>query len=125
MKLKQLKSIIQKEIQTLKEQGGIQAPGPVVPSMGPGNTSSGNMGGVTSYSGPSVPSAACMGAINNFNRITRNMSPAGFTNEGMNENHLITENIWERFKGAIHKLATNCGVQYDMSGGPVGSNEGQ
>ena len=80
------------------------------------------MGGVTSHSGPSVPSAACMGAINNFNRITRNMSPAG---QMMNENHLITENIWERFKGAIHKLVTNCGVQYDMTGGPVGSNEGQ
>ena len=96
MKINKLKQIIQKELKTLKEQR-MRAPGPAMPSMG------GMSNPKPSVS--SMPSAACLAAIN---------SAASMSNNGQ-----LNENIFKRFKGALHKIFTNCGSQYDMSGGPV------
>ena len=95
MKKSELKNIIKKEINRLKEQR-MRTPGPAMPSMG----TSGQKPSVSS-----MPSAACLAAIN---------SAASMSNNGQ-----LNENIFKRFKGALHKIFTNCGSQYDMSGGPV------
>ena len=101
MKINKLKQIIQKELKTLKEQR-MRAPGPAMPSMG------GMSNPKPSVS--SMPSAACLAAINNAASMTNSMGQLSEKRTKLNEN------IFKRFWGAIHKVATNCGSQYD---GPV------
>lgn len=111
MKASQLKKIIR---QLIKEQRSMPpnrlGNAPISPgmSMGSGPTT----GGVT----PNVNMAACANAISNAGRL---MGQAQSNQSSMNENVLLTENIWKRLRGAIKKVVTNCGDLYDESGGPV------
>ena len=105
MKINKLKQIIQKELKTLKEQR-MRAPGPAMPSMG------GMSNPKPSVS--SMPSAACLAAINNAASTANNMGQLSEKRTKLNEN------IWMRFRGAIKKIFTDCGDLYDESGGPVG-----
>ena len=118
--------IIQKEIQTLKEQR--LAPGNPSQTMGgglnPGNTDS----GVTSFSGPSSPTMASGGTpsggyppdprhtvFSKIFQLERELDQY-FARlnllEGKKRRLLEKDNFfqrkWKDFKGAIHHLATGC-----------------